>query len=115
LDSFGRVQCLDLNFIIKVADVRHDGLVFHPLDMFELDHIAVAGSGNVDITAAKSVFNGGHFVTFHRGLQRIDRIDLGDDDARTLAAERLRTTFADIAVTANYRHFACNHDIERTI
>src|SRR5205807_6444452 len=97
LDSFGRVQCVDLNFIIKVADVRHDGLVFHPLDMFELDHIDVAGSGDVDVAATKRLLDGGHFVTFHRGLQRIDRIDLGDDDARTLAAERLRATFAVIA------------------
>ena len=55
--------------------------------MFELDHIDVAGSGNVDVTAAKRVFDGSHFVAFHRGLQRIDRIDLGDDDARALAAQ----------------------------
>src|SRR5437667_8875156 len=86
LDSFGRVQLVDLNFIIKMSDVRHDSLIFHPLDMFEPDYIEIAGSGDVDVAATKRLFDGGHFVTFHRGLQGIDRIDLRDDDARALAA-----------------------------
>src|SRR5205085_11807632 len=115
LDSFGRVQGVDLNFVIKVADVRDDGLIFHPLDMFELDHIDVAGSGDVDIATAKSVFDGSHFVTLHRGLQCIDRIDLGDDDARALASERLRTAFSDITVATNDGDFAGNHDIKRAV
>src|SRR5439155_22059960 len=109
LDSLGRVQSIDLNFIIKVADVRHDGLIFHPFDMFELDHINVAGSGDVDVAPAKGLFNGSHFVTFHRGLKGIDGIDLSNDDARALTAERLRATFADIAVTTNYSDLAGNH------
>src|SRR6187399_932508 len=95
LDSFGRVQLFDLNFVIKMSDVRHDGLVLHPLDMFEPDYIEIAGSSDVDIATSKSLFDGSHFVTFHCGLQRIDRIDLGDDDTRTLTTERLRATFAD--------------------
>src|SRR6266550_4949466 len=115
LDPFARVQRLDLNFVIKMSDVRHDGLVLHPLDMFEPDYIEIAGSGDVDVATTKSLFNGSHFVTFHRGLQRIDRIDLRDDDARALAAQRLRTTFADVAITTNDRHFAGNHDIERAV
>src|SRR5207248_4620568 len=63
LDSFGRVQFFDLNFIIKMSDVRHDGLVLHPLDMFEPDYIEIAGSGDVDVAATKSLFDGRHFVT----------------------------------------------------
>src|SRR6266513_2851699 len=115
LDSFGRVQLVDLNFVIKMSDVRHDGLVLHPLDMFEPDYIEVAGSGNVDVATTQGLFDGSHFVAFHRGLQRIDRIDLRNDDARALTTERLRTTFADVAITTNYRHFPCNHDIKRAV
>ena len=43
---------------------------------------------------------GGDFVAFHRGLERVDRIDLGDDDAGALAAQRLRAALADVAVAA---------------
>src|SRR6476660_6439626 len=115
LDSFGRVQLFDLNFVIKMSDVRHDGLVLHTLDMFEPDYIEIAGSGDVDVATTKGLFDGVHFVTFHRGLQRIDRIDLRDDDARALTTERLRTTFADITVTTNYRPFPCNPGIKRGV
>src|SRR5260370_20070163 len=88
LDFFGRVQLVDLNFVIKMSDVRHDGLVLHPLDMFEPDYIEVAGSGDVDVATTKGLFDASHFVTFHRGLQRIDRIDLQADDPRTPTSSR---------------------------
>ena len=45
------------------------------------------------------LFERRHLVAFHRRLKRADRIDLGDDDARALAAERLRAALADIAVS----------------
>jgi len=48
-------------------------------------------------------------------LERIDRIDFGDHDSRALAAKRLRTAFAYVAVTADDRHFARDHDVERAI
>ena len=57
----------------------------------------------------------GDFEAFHRGLQRVDRIDLGDDDARAEAAERMRAAFADIAVAADDGDFAGDHDVERAL
>ena len=98
-----------------MADVRDDGLIFHPLHMLERDHVGVAGCADVNVAAAERVFDRSDFVTFHRGLERVDRIDLGDDDARPLTAERLGAAFADVAVTADDRDFAGDHDIERAI
>ena len=43
------------------------------------------------------------FETFHRGLERVDGIDLGDDDAGAEAAQRMRRAFADVAVAADAR------------
>ena len=48
-------------------------------------------------------------------LRKFQWIDFSDDDARALTAERLRATFADVAITAHDRDFAGNHDIERAI
>ncbi len=42
-------------------------------------------------------------VALHRRLQRADRVDLGDDDARALAAQRLGAALADVAVAARRR------------
>jgi len=47
----------------------------------------LAGCADVNVAAAERVFDGGDLVTFHRGLERVDRIDLGDDHARALTAE----------------------------
>ena len=42
-------------------------------------------------------------------------IDLGDDDARAHAAQRVRRALADIAVTADHGDFAGHHDVGRAL
>ena len=71
----------------------------------------VAGGGDVDVAAAERVFHRGDFEAFHRGLQRVDRIDLGDDHARAQAAQRVRRALADIAVAADHRDLAGHHHV----
>ena len=115
LHAFGGVERIDLNFVIEMADVCDDRLIFHPLHVLERDHVDVAAGGDINVAAAQRLFDSGDFVTFHRGLQSVDGIDLGDDDARALAAQRLRATFADVAVTTNYGDLAGKHHIERAI
>ena len=61
--------------------------------------------------SAQRVFDSRDLVAFHRRLQRIDRIDLGHDHARAHAAQRLRGAFAHIAVAADDRDFAGQHDV----
>ena len=43
--------------------------------------------------------------------KRVDGIDLGDDDARAEAAQRMRAAFADVAVAADDGHLAGDHDV----
>ena len=52
-------------------------------------------------------------VAFHRRLQRADRVDLGDDDAAALAAQRLRAALADFAEAEHHRDLAAEHDVGR--
>ena len=54
-------------------------------------------------------------VAFHRRLQRADRIDLGDDDAAALAAQRLRAALADLAVAEDDRDLAAEHHVGRAV
>src|SRR5438034_5334463 len=81
LDAGRGVQRIDLNLVVEVADIRDDGLIFHSLHMIKRNDVEVAGSSDVNIAAAERVFDGGDFVTFHRSLQCVDRVDLGNDDA----------------------------------
>ena len=52
-------------------------------------------------------------VAFHRRLQRADRIDFRDDDARALAAQRLRAALADFAEAEHDGHLAAEHHVGR--
>jgi hypothetical protein len=47
----------------------------------------------------------------HRRLQRADRIDLGDDHAAALAAQRLRAALADLAEAEHDRDLAAEHHV----
>src|SRR6185312_12026416 len=79
--------------------------------VLERDDVDVAGGGDVDVAAAESVFDGGDFEAFHCRLQRVDGVDLRDDDARAEATERFRGTLTDVAITADDGDFAGNHDV----
>ena len=108
---FGVVQAVHLDFVIEMADVTDDRLVFHLQHVLQRDDVAVAGGGDINVRLAERVFDGGDFETFHRRLQGVDGIDFGDDDARAESAQRMRAAFADIAVAADDRDFAGDHDV----
>src|SRR5215213_7158459 len=87
LHALGGVEEVDLNLVVEVADVTNDGLVLHLRHVIEGDDVDVPSGGDVDVAAAECVFDGGDFVAFHRGLERVDRINLSYDNARALTAE----------------------------
>src|SRR5690606_14735797 len=81
LDAGQRLQCVDLDLVVEVADVADDRLVLHRLHVRDGDDVLVASGGDIDVTAAQGVLDGGDLVAFHRRLQGADRVDLGHDDA----------------------------------
>ena len=109
------VEEVHLDLVIEVADVADDGLVFHPLHVFEGDDVHVPGGGDVDVAAAEGFLDGGDFVAFHRGLQRVDGVDFGHDDAGALSAEGLGAAFADIAVSADDGDLTGDHDVDGAV
>ena len=54
-------------------------------------------------------------VALHRRLQRADRVDLGDDHAGALAAQRLGAALADVAVAADDGDLAADHHVGRAV
>ena len=76
-----------LNFIIEMADISHDGHIFHTAHMFDADNIFVASGGDKDIRCVQLVFKQHHLKAVHRRLQSTDRINFGNFHARTRAAQ----------------------------
>ena len=68
-------------------------------------------AGDEDVAELAGVVHGHDLVAFHAGLQGADRIDLGDEDGGSGAAERLGTTLADVAVAAHHGLLAADHDV----
>src|SRR5208282_690415 len=64
-----RVEPIHLNLIVEVADVAHDGLVFHFQNVFQGDDVAIAGGGDVNVRFAERLLDGRDLEPFHRGLQ----------------------------------------------
>ena len=100
-----------MDFVIEVADVADDGLILHVEHVFQGDDVFVAGGGDVDVGDAEGIFDGFDFEAFHGGLEGVDGVDFGDDDAGAEAAEGVGGAFADVAVAADAGDFAGDHDV----
>ena len=94
-----------------MADVADDRLVAHPFHVFEGDDVAVARAGDEDIALGQRALDGLHLEALHRGLQRTDRIDLGDDHPRAVGLHRAGAALAHVAVAADDRHLAGDHHV----
>ena len=88
-----------------------DRLELHPLHLVDGDDVLVAGRGDDDVRGREHLVEGGDLVAVHRRLERADRVDLGDDDAGALAAQRLRAALADVAVAADHGDLAADEDV----
>src|SRR3954462_15552635 len=114
-DAVGLLEAGDVDLVVEVADVADDGLVLHACNVGGRDDVLVAGGGDEDVGGLDDVLERGHLVALHRGLQGADRVDLGDDDAGALAAQRLRAALADVAVAEDDGDLAADHDVGRAV
>ena len=85
LNTLSLAQRIHLDLIIKVTNVTNDRLILHLLHMLKADDVVVTRGGDINISPAEGVLNGENTVTFHRCLQRTDRIDFSDHDLCPLA------------------------------
>ncbi|MDQ0734003.1 hypothetical protein QFZ50_000466 [Arthrobacter agilis] len=101
----------DVDLVVEVADVPDDRLVLHAGHVARHDDVLVAGGGDEDVTLGEHRLELRDLVAVHGRLQRADGVDLGDDDAGTLAAQCLGRALADIAVAAHDGDLAADQDV----
>ncbi len=102
---------IDLDFAIEMANVADDGAIFHVPHMIQGDDVDIAGRGDENIAIFRGLIEGDDFISFHRRLQRADRIDFRDQDTGALTAKRGRGALADIAIAADNGNLARNHHV----
>ncbi len=98
-----------------MADVRDDREVLERLEVLDRDDVLVARARHDDVDVADHGIQSGDLEAVHRGLQRADRIDLADDHAGTLAAQRLGRALAHVAVADDERGLAADQDVGRAV
>ena len=104
-----------VDLVVEVADVAQDRLVLHGPHVVEGDDVFVAGGGDHDVGPPDCLLDGLDLETVHHRLQRVDRVDLGDRDARPLGLERLGAALADVAVAADQCGLAADQYVGATI
>ena len=113
LDAFELFQSGHVDLVIEMPDVTDDRLVLHLRHVVDSDDVLVARRRHEDVARFHHVFESGDLISFHRRLQRADRIDLGDDHPGALSVQRLRATLTDIAIAANDGNFSGEHHVRR--
>src|SRR5207248_225368 len=101
----------DVDLDVEVADVADDGVVLHLLNVLGADNVAAAGGRDEDRALRGGFFHGGNFKAFHRGLQGVDGVDLGDDHAGAVTAHAVSAAFADIAIAGDDDNLAGKHHV----
>src|SRR5438067_8482896 len=99
----------DVDLDVEVANVADDGVVLHLLNVLGTDDVAAAGGSDEEVALRGGFFHRGDFKTFHRGLQGVDRVDLGDDHASAITPHAVGTALADVAIAGDDRDLAGNH------
>ena len=75
-------QRRDLDLDVEVARVGEERAVLHPLHVVARDHVLVAGRRAEQVADLGRPLERQHLEAVHRRLERLQRIDLGDDHVR---------------------------------
>merc|ERR1719193_1916881 len=96
---------------VEMSDVADDGVFEHLLEVVAFDDAGAAGGGDEDARLLDGFVHRRHFEPFHGGLEGVDGIDLGDQDAGAERAQGLGAAFADVSVSGDGGDFAGDHDV----
>ena len=108
-------QFSNLNFIIEMANITNDCLVFHFAHVLGSDDIFVSGCSHKNISRLESILNGGDLESSHACLKGTNWVNLRNHDASFLIKERISRTFAYITKSTNHGDFTRDHNIHSTL
>lgn len=104
---------VDLN--VEVTNVADDGVVAHGLEVATNQDVTAASGGDEDLTDGSSLLHGDDLEALDGGLEGVDGVNLGNEDAGTHGVESLGATLADITVTGDDTDLTSDHDIGGTL
>ena len=103
----------DVDFHIEVTGVRHHSAVFHDLIVMLANDILIARQGQKDVANARRLVHRHDTEAIEHSFDRLDGIDLRDDDIRPETLSAHGAAFAAPAVTGNDNGFARDAEVRR--
>ena len=103
----------DVDLDVEVPAVGDDGAVLHLLEVGRGEDRGVAGDGAEEVADPGRIHAGHDPEAVHGGLQRLERIDLGDDDVGAHALGAHGETAAAPAVAHHHEDAAGEETIRR--
>src|SRR5690606_4826617 len=97
------VQGAEVDLRVEVAGVRHHRAGLHRLEGGDVDDVDVAGDGHEDVPDGRGLRDRQDPEAVHHGLQRAQRVYLGDDDLGSQAPGTHGDTLAAPAVPAHHQ------------
>lgn len=94
-----------------MSDVADNGVIREKLKVLSGDDVLASGGGDDDVGLWSSLLEGGHLVSLHSGLESVDWVDLGNDDARSESLERSGRSLSDISVSSDNGDLSGEHDV----
>jgi hypothetical protein len=106
------VDAFEFGIGLHTAD---NGIVWHILKVLTNQDVSASGSGNEDLSDARSLLHGHDLVTRDSSLESVDGIDFRDNDTSTHSMKSHGTTLSNITVTSNNCDLTSDHDIGGTL
>ena len=91
----------EVDLAVEVTGVAQDGAVLHVLEGGGVDDLAVAGDGHPDVGDLGGLGGGHDLVALHVGLERLEGVDLADNDVHAHALGAQGQAAAAVAVAAD--------------
>ncbi len=95
-------QGRDVNLDVEVPRIREDRPVLHGLEMLAAQDVTVTGDGDEHISDGGGLDHRQDAEAVHGRVQRLGRIDLGDDHVRAHALGARGHTAAAVPVAGNH-------------
>ena len=106
-------QRLAVDLDVEMARVREEGVILHDLEMPARQHVAAAGRRDEQVALRGSLVHGHDAAAVHGGLERLDGVDLRDDNVRAHALCAHGHTASAVAVARDNDGLARDEQVRR--
>lgn len=118
VDSFnsGVIQkSTEIDFIIEVANIANNSIVFHLSHIGSQNDVPISGSTDEDIHLIDNILNSDDFKTFHTSLKCADWVNFTDVNSWSSPFHCLSASFSNISVTSDQYLLTTDHNVSGSV